>query len=147
MEKHKVSFEQECPTIGYTFELLRQEESYFPIMLTVKFTGLYRDGSEGAPDATLMKGAINTAMDLWEPQALLIDLSEFEYNWGDDIDRVLDEPSERVPYTIVIGPKCREALSSLAFGPDTEQDIVDDDIYFDSLEKAAEKLIRLVKKD
>jgi len=147
MERYQVSFEQECPTISYSFEVIKQEKSYAPSVLLVKFTGSYRDGSEGAPDAALMKGIMDTAIYLWEPETLLIDLSEFEYSWGDDIDNALDDPDKRIPYVIVIGVKCREALSSLAYGVDTERDIVDNDIYFDSQEKALEKLRSLIKKD
>jgi hypothetical protein len=60
----KVSFEQECPSISYEFEVINEKDSYFPDTLIIKFTGNYRDGSSGNNDAKLMKGTIMTALDI-----------------------------------------------------------------------------------
>lgn len=43
---------------------------------------------------------------------------------------------------IVVGDRNRRALSTLSFGLRTEEDIVDNDLFFDSFEKAIEHLRR-----
>lgn len=134
-----VSFSSICPTINYSFELVDGVNSICPEVLIVTFTGKYRNGAKGDPDAIFMRGIINCAVDLWSPQSVLLDLSDFEYIWGDYIDYIFDEPNKK-PLVTVIGPKCREALSTLVNGLYAKKDIVDNKSFFESREQAYESL-------
>ena len=140
MTKETVSFKQTCPTIDFSFELINENKSYFPDTLLIKVTGKYRDGSLGDDDAKLIKGTMSTAVDIWQPETVLLDLSDFQYDWGDYIDYIFDSPDEKRPFAIVVGPKCRHALSLLVHGLDTNKDIVDNVIFFDNINQAIVKL-------
>lgn len=135
----KVSFEQECPSIKYEFEIINEKGTYFPDTLVIKFNGKYRDGSSGDNDAKLMKGIILTALDIWQPRTFLLDLTDFEYNWGDYIDYIFDEEKNK-KLVVVIGDKNRRALSTLSNGENSGKDIVDNEFYFDNRETALLKL-------
>jgi hypothetical protein len=136
----KVSFEQECPSIHYEFELINEKGSYFPDTLVIKFNGKYRDGSSGDNDAKLMKGVILTALDIWQPRTFLLDLTDFEYNWGDYIDYIFDEERNQ-KLAVLVGDKNRKALSTLSSGRNSNKDIVDNEGYFDDRDKALKKLL------
>ena len=51
--------------------------------------------------------------------ALLLDFSDLDYVWGDDLLMAFDIPwhesieRENCPTAVIVGPKCREALESL----------------------------------
>lgn len=134
-----ITFSTICPTINYSFSLINETVSYYPEILVIKFTGEYRDGSTGNSDAKLMKGIINLATDLWSPDAILIDLSDFKYEWGDFIENVF-VPIGNKPLGVIVGAKCRKGLSTLFLGVETEKDIVDDLTFFDSYEMAVQAL-------
>lgn len=140
MMKEIVSFNQACPNIDFSFELINRNSSYFPHTLAIKVTGNYRNGSAGDIDAKLIKGTMNTAVDIWEPNTVLLDLTDFQYNWGDYIDYIFDGPDRKKPFAIVVGPKCRQALSTLIYGIKSGRDIVDNKDFFDNLDKALERL-------
>tara|TARA_B110000037_G_scaffold19640_1_gene21042 strand:+ start:18164 stop:18400 length:237 start_codon:yes stop_codon:yes gene_type:complete len=71
----------------------------------------------------------------------IIDISNVTYEWGDDMELLLDI-SDRKSSVMIVGDKNRRALSTLLFGTDTERDIVDNKFFFDNLEKGTEKLKR-----
>lgn len=86
-----------------------------------------------------MWGLLKTAIKLWNPRAVIIDLHDLEYSWGDRMDEVFDAP-ENKPLAIVVGPKNRKALSTLRLGLSTKEDVVDNKFFFDSREKALKYL-------
>jgi hypothetical protein len=135
-----VSFKETCPFVDISFELVNDSNSYFPEILIVKVNGKYRDGSAGDDDAILIRGMIRAADDLWKPQSLLIDLREFQYDWGDYIDIVIDNGEITKHTAVIVGPKCREALSTLLYGLGTEKDFVDNIDHFDDIELAIASL-------
>jgi len=135
MRIKKVSFEEACPTIQYSFQLETSDPNQFRHILIANFSGKYRYGSKGNPDAALMWGVLKTACELWYPRAVIIDLRDFEYNWGDKIEMVFDAPGDAT-LAIVVGEKCRDALSTLEYGLDTDKDITESKYFFDSLEEA-----------
>lgn len=137
-----VSFSDVCPTISYSFELQTKQGVFYPEILVVTFSGRYRDGSAGDPDAKLMKGIIDTAIGIWSPQSILLDLTDFEYVWGDYIEYIFDSP-ERQTVVTVVGSKCREALSTLLKGVSSREDIIDNERFFESREAALERLENL----
>ncbi len=139
----KLSFSDICPTINYYFQILKQKESYDADVLIITFTGRYRDGSEGNPDARLMKGVIDTAIDMMPCRSVLLDLTEFEYSWGDSIETIFDQP-QSLPLVSVVGPRCRQRLSTLLKDEGSGSDIVDNDTFFDSKEDALSALKRKI---
>jgi hypothetical protein len=69
----------------------------------------------------------------------LLDLTDFEYNWGDYIDYIFDEEKNK-KLVVVVGAKDRKALSTLINGLNSREDIVDNEFYFDNRERALLKL-------
>ena len=134
-----VSFESECPTIHYAFQIKSSTRNSFQSILLASFSGKYRYASAGNPDASYMWGLLKTAIKLWNPRAVIIDLHDLEYSWGDRMDEVFDAP-ENKPLAIVVGPKNRKALSTLRLGLSTKEDVVDNKFFFDSCEKALKYL-------
>ena len=94
----------------------------------------------GNPDAALMRGMLDTALYMWDPQTVLLDLSALEYRWGDAIESVFKGPNGRTPTVVLVGPNCRNALSTLEHGESSVQDIVDNDEFFEDVTEALEKL-------
>jgi hypothetical protein len=145
MKLKPVSFEKTCPTIQYSFQIATSAPNTIHRTLVAKFSGKYRDGSKGNPDAAFMRGVLQTACRLWWHTAVIIDLSDLEYHWGDRIE-MLFNPLENAILAIVVGPKCRKALSTLVFGLDTDRDITEHKQFFDSLEQAFEYTQKLIVK-
>lgn|GEM_PF-5475008 len=52
----------------------------------VAIIGEYRPGSLGTDDALLIRWRLNQFCDAARPDALIVDLRQFEYTWGDDIN-------------------------------------------------------------
>ena len=50
------------------------------------------------------------------------------------------EEAEPTTTVVLVGEKCRRAMSTLSNGINTDKDIVDDDFFFDNFDKALEKL-------
>jgi hypothetical protein len=124
----------------YTYPL--EEESY-PEAVMVAFEGEYGIGSKGNGDAVFMRAVIMMALEAWQPQALVIDLREMTYVWGDYIvtaiaagqGRYFDMP---FPTAIVVSDRNRQGLTSLI---SDEMDADPSQWLFDTLEEA----VRAVK--
>jgi len=141
MNFQQVTIDEYCPTITYDFKIKNLRDTHLIDTLIISFHGKYRDGSTGKSDAGLIKGVVKTGLSVFDPFSLLIDLTDLEYNWGDNLDLSFEE-AEPTTTVILVGEKCRRAISTLAFGMDTDKDIVDNDFFFDNFDKAIEKLKR-----
>jgi hypothetical protein len=86
-----------------------------------------------------MRGAIQMGVEVWDPFSVLIDLRDLRYEWGDNMDSVFSASGLKKT-AILVSDKNRRALSTLSFGLRTEEDIVDNDLFFDDLEQALEKI-------
>jgi hypothetical protein len=106
-----VTFKDMCPTIDYSFSLIEEEGDYFPKILSITFSGNYRDGSEGNPDARFMTGIVDTAINVWQPKTVLIDISECIYQWGDGIVSLFKE-RHPVKIAFLLSEKCKPALTN-----------------------------------
>lgn len=140
MNFKSVTIDEYCPTITYDFKIKNLRDTHLIDILVISFHGTYRNGSAGSPDAGLIKGIITTGLSVFDPFSLLIDLSDLEYNWGDNLDLSFEE-TEPTTTVVLVGEKCRRAMSTLSFGIDTDKDIVDNEFFFDGYEKALDKLI------
>lgn len=119
-------------TVEVTFSLVESSEWRGRRILIVHFSGKYGFGSQGNPDAEHMRSSAVAAIDLWEPDALVLDLTQLHYEWGDLIDIAIGGYAP--PTAIVVGPNCREALASL-FGEDWQEQRT-----YDSIDSAIEPL-------
>lgn len=141
MNLKSVTIDEYCPTITYDFKIQNLRDTHLIDILVVSFHGTYRDGSAGSPDAGLIKGIVTTGLSVFDPFSLIIDLSDLEYNWGDDLDLSFEETGHTTT-VVLVGEKCRRAMSTLMFGVDTDKEIVDNEFFFDSFDKAIDKLKR-----
>lgn len=88
-----------------------------PTILVLKFSGAYGIGSEGNCDATLMQAITNAALSTWYSHAIVFDLREMRYEWGDAIWRVFGRGAqshfvEGLPIALVVSDLCRSGFMS-----------------------------------
>lgn len=134
-----VRFDDQNP-IRYEFFL---DEDDRATILIAKFSGTYRIGSSGAPDARFVSGMINAALEVWDwaQDGLVIDFSALAYEWGDEMDYFMGSAWVRwygphIPSATVVGPKCERGIATLLFGEDTRQPATDQEWILDDLEAA-----------
>src|SRR6516162_11610165 len=109
MKLARVSFDDENH-IDHEFFLETTGKNRFFYTLIAKFRGRYRDGSAGAPDAAFIQGLTQTALEVWRPAAVVLDLPVPQYDWGDEMDCLLDVGAIRgVKSAVVVGPGCTRA--------------------------------------
>ncbi len=138
MQLQPVSFDKETD-IRYEFRLETTGKNRFWYTLIAKFSGTYRPGSAGAPDAHFICGIAHTGIAMWHPAALILDLRELSYTWGDEMDMVLDAGSDHhVPTAIVGSDACLPAIGTLIHGINSTQPATDAKSIFDSIEEAWE---------
>ena len=136
MQLQPVSFDKETD-IRYEFQLETTGKNRFWYTLIAKFSGTYRPGSAGAPDAHFIHGIAQTAIAMWHPAAVILDLREFAYVWGDEMDLVLGAGSDRrVPTAVVGSDACLPAIGTLIHGINSKQPATDAENIFDSIEEA-----------
>jgi hypothetical protein len=86
--------------------------------LVMKFIGEYGYGSGGNGDALYMTAMTKAAIEYCDPDALIFDLSELGYEWGDMLEAVLSTGNqiwgeEDVPHAVVVSDLCEPAIRSL----------------------------------
>ncbi|MEB1609342.1 hypothetical protein VDQ74_05465 [Xanthomonas campestris pv. campestris] len=131
----ELTISDECPTIGDRFHLTDGEAYRSNRALVVSFTGHYRDGSRGNPDAAYMRAIIRLRCDLWWQKGLVIDLSALRYDFGDMIESAFDHPRD-LPVAIVVSPLAGRALATLWYGEDTDRPATQQNDVFDNLPDA-----------
>lgn len=118
MQLVPVSFEK-LSNIKYSIALAPHERCSTPEFVVVKFTGVYRYGSAGRPDALFLVSMLAAVQKAWFTTSLIIDFTDFSYEWGDemnwihDVGRFLPSPCDK-PLAIVVGDQCRAALQTLS---------------------------------
>ncbi|MHA4847652.1 hypothetical protein ACX0G7_26030 [Flavitalea antarctica] len=135
----EILLDKYCPTLTYKFKISLWCDTLLIETLIISFHGRYRDGSAGSPDAGLIKGVNRTGVAVFRPFSVIVDFTDLEYNWDDDLDLSFEETAPATTL-VIVGEKCRSAMSSLQFGLYTDTDIVDHDVFFESLAVALEKL-------
>lgn len=114
-----------------------QGTSYPRKILVIQFAGTYRVGSSGNPDASFMFAMGNAAVEAFGPAAVILDMSQLSYEWGDMLDCVFDIGGHlRLPSSVIVGPQCREAIGTLCFGINSKEDACQHEEIFDTLEDA-----------
>lgn len=89
----------------------------------IAFRGAYRSGSQGRPDAGLMAAVTAAALAVSYPDAVLLDFTELDYEWGNNLLDLLPLISGRdrefpVGWVIAAGPNAFSAVATL-IGQDT----------------------------
>jgi hypothetical protein len=120
--------------ITYSLRRWANRRKPFLSIIHIAFFGDYRHGSAGAPDAYYIASMVNAAHQVWYPSAIVLDLGEICYKWGDNMDAVLTVPTDI--FAIVVSPKCEPAISTLTFGMRTDKSVLNEPGYFDSLDSA-----------
>lgn len=134
----RVTIEEACPLISSTFHVRKLRDTLLNDLLIIAIHGTYRRGSEGRPDAAYIKGTVELASGVFNPQMLVVDLCDLSYEWGNNMD--LEFNLDDLPIAIVVGPRNREALSTWAFGIKSNKDIVDNVKYFADVRSAIRHL-------
>lgn len=139
MKFEEIKFSDESPTIKWTFLSSDKQTKKDGIeIFIIRFRGRYENKS----DAELISVITDAAVKFWKPKYVIIDLSGLEFNGGHDFESIYDcVEDEDIQTVVLVGDKCRKAMSELYFGNDHARDIVDNNFFFDSLDKAVEKLV------
>ena len=87
-------------------------QEHHPGAIRLAFSGDHGWGAAGRWDARLIDAVMKETIERHAPQALILDLRELDYRWGDDIARIM-EP-RNIPVAIVVSPRCAAGLESLA---------------------------------
>jgi hypothetical protein len=108
MQEHKLELSQ-LSAIGHR---LARVEHAGQRLLMASFVGEYRPGSQGNPDAQLMKAVLASALSAWDFDGVVLDLRELSYVWGNSLLGVFDQ---RYPmaWSILVGEKSAAAVRSL----------------------------------
>ena len=106
--------------------------------LVVSFHGQYGYGSKGNGDAIFMTAVIKAGLAAWHTSALILDLREMVYEWGDMIGSAIDAGAgqyikARFPTAVVISKLNRDGLTTFV-----EKEMGDEPSHwlFESLEDA-----------
>jgi hypothetical protein len=117
MELHQVKY-SDLSSISHTIFVSEHEQFQSPEFLVIRYSGEYRIGSAGNPDAKYIFGTAAGAHAAWQANAVILDFTDLSYTWGDAIEMVLSiglrpELKTEFPVVIIVGERCREALQSL----------------------------------
>ncbi|WP_159888716.1 hypothetical protein [Paenibacillus puerhi] len=117
-----------------------KEVDYLEIMI-IKFVGNYGYGSDGNSDATFMRAIRSAVLEAWEPGGLILDLSDFSYEWGDRIETVFfvgDDKYRDIPFPValIVGNKSEEAIRTLLLGLESKKTIEEIGWVFKDLKSA-----------
>ena len=113
-------------------------------ILVARFVGTYRIGCKGNPDAMFIASMARAAVFNWGPSGVILDLSQLDYKWGDNMEEVLNVPQWAgfdIPFAVLVGAESREAIASLKFGVETKKQATEVEGYFDTLAAAIEYLL------
>lgn len=94
------------------------EDFSIPEFKIISFQGIYGHESAGKKDAKYLVASIKAAHEAWYTAGTIFDFSELSYEWGDEMDWVLDcldrSPTNCIyPLAIVVGQKSDAGLRSL----------------------------------
>jgi len=85
------------------------------------------------------------ALEIWRPSAMILDLRELRYDWGDEMDLVLPPPIDIS--AVVVSSKCERAISTLWYGLDTKKSVLEESRFFDALDPAIDYLVQALAAD
>ncbi len=139
IEFNKADLQKTCNGMTCDFFVKKWKNGNLVDMLHIKYKGTYRSGSSGKSEMGYIIGNYELGAAVWDPFKIIVDISQVEYEWGDDME-LLFHIASRENTIVIVGDKNRHALSTLFYGPYTDKDIVDNDDFFDNLEKGIDHL-------
>lgn len=85
---------------------------HHPTALVLRFSGVYGVGSAGNGDANFMRVITRAALEAWHCHAVVFDLRELAYEWGNAIWAVFGRGIprsgvDRLPSALVVSESCR----------------------------------------
>ena len=79
----------------------------------VRFSGIYRQGSEGLDEAILIGRVLNMFCVMVDPDGLIVDMSDLDYRYGDDLHvSTYKFHGARSPIVVVVKPHQLDAYRS-----------------------------------
>jgi hypothetical protein len=120
--------------LRHEFLIGKSLRTKFKDILVIKYSGEYGVGSRGNPDAGFMCALAEAAISYYDPDGIVLDISELKYEWGDMLAMVFslgskyyrhpakdkaDQGSKAlyekwtIPQATLIGPPCKEAVRTL----------------------------------
>lgn len=86
-------------------------------VLVLKFSGTYGIGSAGRGDANFMQAITEAALTAWTCDAVVFDLRELAYEWGNDIWALFGRgirysAIKDLPQALVVSDSCRGGFST-----------------------------------
>lgn len=114
-----------------------------------KAFGEYKVGSSGNSDARHICGMMAYGQERFPNRFWILDLSELSYEWGDEMDMVLDfEALDGIDsVAVVYGSKCIEAVATLGGMDRKPEDLLSEEGNFNNLEEAYEFLLQKITKN
>lgn len=138
--------------IQVSFQLGKFRTFYRRQILAISYSGEYGVGCEGNGDAQYMYAMGKLGIELYKPDAGIIDLRDLEYVWGDMLEMVFGLGRQNLyPHNIsmamIVGDKCKEAIGTLLFGLGSKEPATNEDWIFDSMDEAVNYLVGLVEEE
>lgn len=113
-----IKIEAESPD-NFEVDIFKEEIPNDQVILIVKATGIHRYGSQGSPEANYLKNRAGQGAMLLDPDAVIFDYSELEYEWGNGLDypiqvirSLTQDDDSSLPVVIVAGDKSRDGIIS-----------------------------------
>ncbi len=116
-------------------------------ILVIRFEGSYPDGCSGNADAQFMYAMGMAGVYNFSPSVVILDLRNFEYHWGDQLEfvfgiKVSDNDKDPI---IVLGSNCITAIGTLLEGFENPEDrLLAKKNFFMTFEEAVEYAIEEV---
>ena len=128
----------ESTTIRVRFFLGRSQRAGARKILVIKYDGICRSGDDGEPDGRFMLAMGKAGLTAWEPDGLVLDLTDLEcVHRVDGLTSLLyigeGVFGENMPQAVVVGPRSEQAIrpffegnggSSIEETPECSQDVV-----------------------
>lgn len=113
-----IKIEAESPG-NFEVNVFKEEIPNDQVILIVKAIGVHRYGSQGSPEANYLKNRAGQGAMLIDPDAVIFDYSELEYEWGNGLDypiqvirRIIQDDDRSLPIVLVAGDKSKEGIIS-----------------------------------
>jgi hypothetical protein len=109
-------------------------------LLLLKVSGEYKIGSKGNIDASYICTFADACIQKYCPRSIIVDLSDLFYEWGDEMDYVLDIGNtfdeKPINTAFIIGPHCKTAIGTLIHGVNSSEPATTRENIFESIEDA-----------
>jgi hypothetical protein len=121
--------------LTYRIFTLERKIAHIVRVTVMEWNGVYGDGSRGNDDGVFMRVTTLGALSAWHANAVVFDLRNLHYEWGDKIWEMFGrgiDPSgvEDIPYSTVVSEKCmpgfKTCISIIEPAFDTMEEAIND---------------------